>query len=179
MCDVQARRIRVYQLHNINTRGPMVPAVVWHTDLHHTDRDSDVVEEEEVLATPPPQIGGHIIMLPVVITMLCLDDIIEGEVAYSDSPLTPGDVMEEASTTTTTVTPGRRVTTSSVICHYYLVPGEVEVSVDGLTDKVPSDNGADCPLRENFQSCNIYLCRFIINVMSLSFPCYSAKSSRF
>ena len=60
MCDVQARRIRVYQLHNINTRGPLGPEVVWHTDQLHTDRDSDVVEEEEVLATPPPQIGGYI-----------------------------------------------------------------------------------------------------------------------
>jgi len=107
----------VYHLHNINTRGPLVPAVVWHTDLHHTDRDSDVVEEE-VLATPPPQIGGYLIMLSCdMITMLCLDDIIEGEVAYSDSPITPGDVMEEASTTTATatLTPGRVVTTSSGI----------------------------------------------------------------
>ena len=60
MCDSQARRIRVYQLHNMNTRGPLVPAVVWHTDLLHTNRDSDVVEQEEVLATPPPQIGGYI-----------------------------------------------------------------------------------------------------------------------
>ena len=45
----------MYQLHNMNTRGPLVPEVVWHTD-----RDSDVVEQEEVLATPPPQIGGYI-----------------------------------------------------------------------------------------------------------------------
>ena len=44
--------------------------------------------------------------------MLCLDDIIEGEVAYPESPLTPGDVMEE--TSTTTATPGRRVTTSGI-----------------------------------------------------------------
>ena len=50
----------MYQLHNVNTRGPLVPEVVWHTDLLHTDRDSDVVEQEEVLATPPPQIGGYI-----------------------------------------------------------------------------------------------------------------------
>ena len=52
----------MYHLHNMNTKGPLVPEVVWHTDLLHTDRDSDVVEEE-MLATPPPQIGGYIIML--------------------------------------------------------------------------------------------------------------------
>ena len=55
----------MYHLHNMNTRGPLVPEVVWHTDLLHTDRDSDVVEQEEMLATPPPQIGGYLIMLPV------------------------------------------------------------------------------------------------------------------
>ena len=52
----------MYHLHNMNTRGPLVPEVVWHTDLIHTDRGSDVVEEE-MLATPPTQIGGYIIML--------------------------------------------------------------------------------------------------------------------
>ena len=55
ICDIGARRVRVYQLHNMNTRGPLVPEVIWHMD-----RDSDVVEQEEVLATPPPQIGGYI-----------------------------------------------------------------------------------------------------------------------
>ena len=52
----------------------------------------------------------------LTMAMLCLDDIIDSEVAYPDSPLTPGDVMEETSTTTATATatPGRRLTSSGI-----------------------------------------------------------------
>ena len=39
-----------------------------------------------------------------------------------------------------------------------------------LTDGIEEDN--NCIMRENINSCNIYLCRWLKNMLSIGFPCY-------
>ena len=47
-----------------------------------------------------------------------------------------------------------------------------------LDENEDTENVAEevnCPMRENIQGCNIYLCRVMKNILSIGFPCYISQ----
>ena len=141
---------RYYSYSPVRVRGQGVRYV--RDSAPQLTEDPEPGYEEEV-ETPPPE----------------MDNIIEDSPSVTTIPLSIDTIEEEDIFTSTADTiPENSLPTGN---HFFCICKPIFHYFPLIADNLLVDN--NCPMRENFQQCKIYLCKVVKNIMSIGFPCYS------